>query len=147
MPRKVSLVSHFSVEQLKEKYRKSRDTVEARRWHLLWKVSSGWTVEKSALAVGLNYDYARTIVKRYNQQGEAGITNQRNKNRTHARGRKALLNEAQLQKLKEALQDRPEDGGNWTGSKVARWIEKETGTEKVWNQRGWDYLKKCGHAR
>ncbi|WP_293108399.1 winged helix-turn-helix domain-containing protein [Moorena sp. SIOASIH] len=30
----------------------------------------------------------------------------------------------------------------WTGPKVARWIEKETGVKKVWNQRGWDYLKK-----
>ena len=32
-----------------------------------------------------------------------------------------------------------------TGPKVARWIEKETGIEKVWNQRGWDYLKKLNY--
>ena len=30
---------------------------------------------------------------------------------------------------------------------MARWIERETGREKVWNQRGWDYLKKCGYSR
>jgi hypothetical protein len=26
---------------------------------------------------------------------------------------------------------RPADGGIWTGTKVARWIEKENGVEKV----------------
>jgi hypothetical protein len=44
------------------------------------------------------------------------------------------------------LKSRPEDGGIWTGPKVARWIEKETGREKVWNQRGWDYLKKLKYS-
>lgn len=29
---------------------------------------------------------------------------------------------------------------------MARWIEKETGVEKVWNQRGWDYLKKFRYS-
>ena len=41
---------------------------------------------------------------------------------------------------------RPADGGIWTGTKVARWIEKENGVEKVWNQRGWDYLKKLKYS-
>ncbi|NCS26814.1 MAG: winged helix-turn-helix domain-containing protein, partial [Microcystis aeruginosa BS13-02] len=49
-------------------------------------------------------------------------------------------------KLKEELKERPADGGIWTGPKVARWIEKETGREKVWNQRGWDYLKKSRYS-
>jgi len=48
---------------------------------------------------------------------------------------RALLNENQEQELLEQL-------GVWTGPKVARWIEKVTGRPKVWNQRGWDYLKK-----
>jgi transposase len=34
----------------------------------------------------------------------------------------------------------------WTVSKVARWIEKETQRQKVSNQRGLDYLKKCGSS-
>ena len=29
-------------------------------------------------------------------------------------------------------------------SKVARWIEQVTGRKRVWNQRGWDYLKRPG---
>ena len=56
------------------------------------------------------------------------------------------MKEEQFQKLKEELKERPADGGIWTGPKVARWIEKETGREKVWNQRGWDYLKKSRYS-
>jgi transposase len=51
-----------------------------------------------------------------------------------------------LQKLIAALRQRPADVGIWTVSKVARWIEKETQRQKVSNQRGWDYLKKCGYS-
>jgi transposase len=50
------------------------------------------------------------------------------------------------QKLVTALRSRPEDGGIWTGPKVARWLEKEIGRKKVGNQRGWDYLKKCKYS-
>ncbi len=30
--------------------------------------------------------------------------------------------------------------------KVADWIAKKTGREKVWPQRGWDYLRKCRYS-
>jgi len=46
----------------------------------------------------------------------------------------------------ERLESSPSDGGIWTGPKVARWIEEETRRPKVWNQRGWDYLKKCEYS-
>jgi len=39
MSKKAYLASHFSTEELKEKYRTCLDPVEARRWHLLWKIS------------------------------------------------------------------------------------------------------------
>ncbi|NES73692.1 MAG: helix-turn-helix domain-containing protein [Okeania sp. SIO2D1] len=139
----MNLVPHFSSAQLKEKYRKSKDPVEARRWHLLWKISLGWQIKDSAVAVGMNYDYARKIVKRYNELGEEGVKNQRKKPQTHKRGKKALLSDEQIAKLTNKITGKAPDGGNWTGPKVARWIEEETGVEKVWNQRGWDYLKKC----
>ncbi|MGL4881827.1 MAG: IS630 family transposase [Waterburya sp.] len=146
MPKKVYLAQHYSSTELKEKYLKSRDTVEARRWHLLWKISLGWTIKNSAVAVGYSYRYAQKILKRYNRNGEAGIINQKNKTSNHLRGKKRLLNCQQLEKLKEQIEQTPTDGGIWTGAKVARWIEKETGRGKVWNQRGWDYLKKCSYS-
>ena len=120
--------------------------VESRRWHLLWKVSLGWTVKNSAIAVGYSYPYAKSILKRYNQDGAAGVQNYKNKTSRHARGKRRLLSEQQLEKLTIAIEQKAPDGGIWTGTKVARWIEKETGQEKIWNQRGWDYLKKCNYS-
>ena len=46
----------------------------------------------------------------------------------------------------ERLESEPPDGGIWTDPKVARWIEETTGSQKVWNQRGWNYLKKCEYS-
>ncbi len=113
---------------------------------MLWKVAQGWTIKNSAIAVGLNYGYAQRIVKNYNRAGEAGVKVKPRAKEKHTGGKKALLSEAQLEKLTQALQEKPSDGGIWTGVKVARWIEQETGREKVWNQRGWDYLKKCSYS-
>ena len=50
--------------------------------------------------------------------------------------------ENQEEELLEQQECPPFDGGVSTGPKVARWIEKVTAGQLVWNQRGWDYLKK-----
>ena len=146
MPKTAYLAQHFSASELKAKYLKSRDPVEMRRWHLLWKISLGWTIKNSAVVVGYSYPYAQKILKRYNKDRAAGIINQKNRTSNHPRGKKRLLNCQQLEKLKQQIEQTAPDGGIWTGTKVARWIEKETGREKVWNQRGWDYLKKCRYS-
>lgn len=146
MPREIYLTNHLNADELKQKYLKSRDPVESRRWHLLWKVSMGWSIKNSAIAVGVSYTYGKKIVKKYNELGEEGVKNIKNKTRQQLGGKKPLLTEEQQDKLKKELETRPSDGGIWTGPKVARWIEKETGVEKVWNQRGWDYLKKFRYS-
>lgn len=146
MPKKAHLANHFSVNELRNKYISSQDAVEARRWHVLWKVALGWTIKNSAVAVGIDYQYAKKIIKRYNEFGVEGVKNKRKRTQMHRRGKAPLLNEQQLQKLVTQLSSRPADGGIWTGPKVARWIEKETKREKVASQRGWDYLKKCNYS-
>lgn len=146
MPKKAYLANHLSSDELKNKYRTCNEPVETRRWHLLWKISLGWTIKNAAIAVGLDYQYAFKILKKYNELGEEGVRNRRKKSSQHRRGKEPLLNEEQFQELIIQLQKRPDDGGIWTGPKVARWIEKVTGIEKVWDQRGWDYLKKCKYS-
>ena len=79
MVRKAKLVGHLTSLELKERYRKSQEAVAGRRWHLLWKISLGWSIKNSAIAVGMNYDYARKIVRKYNEQGEQAVENQRKK--------------------------------------------------------------------
>lgn len=140
MARIAYVANYYSADELKQKYT-NQESVSARRWHLLWKVALGLTIKNSALAVGINYDYGKEIVNKSQELGEKGVTNLEMKPRKHRGGKKQLLTEEQLKQLALEL-DRPTDGGIWTGTKVARWLEKETGVEKVWNQRGWDYLKK-----
>nr|WP_293109391.1 winged helix-turn-helix domain-containing protein [Okeania sp. SIO2F4] len=95
---------------------------------------------------GLNYQYSLKILKKYNDLAEVGIRNLKKKSVKHDRGKEPLFNEKQLLKLTVQLKKRPPNGGIWTGPKVARWIEKVTGIEKVWNQRGWVTRKKSKYS-
>jgi hypothetical protein len=148
MPRSAKLADYFNSQQLYQKYRKSPNRVESKRWHLLWKISLGWNIKQSAIMVGINYQYAVKIVKQYNQFGPEIVLKKKVQlqPREHKGGKKPLLDCRQVEKLSQALENRPSDGGIWTGPKLARWIEQETGKEKVWNQRGWEYLKRLGYS-
>ena len=85
-----------------------------------WKISLGWTVKNSAMAVGYSYSYAESILNRI-------VTKMENKdqefiqNKTshHARGKQRLLSHLQLENWR-AIEKKPTDGGLWTGTKVAR---------------------------
>lgn len=138
MPPKAHLNPHLTVEELKRLYRQAQDTTEARRWHLLHLISQRWTIKQAAQVVGLNYDYAKEIVRRYNREGPSAIQN-RSQNRQPSP--RSLLTPEQQQELRQVLKSPPADGGDWSGPKVARWIAAKTG-KQVWPQRGWDYLKR-----
>ena len=140
MPRKLHLEPHFSADELKTRYRASRDPVESRRWHLLWLVCEHTTLSDAATVVGLNYDYAREIVRDYNRHGADGLRNRRKDPRPQQS--RSLLSPEQLRALETRLAHPPDDGGLWNGPKVARLIAHITGASKVWPQRGWDYLKR-----
>jgi transposase len=90
------------------------------------------------MAVGISYAYALEIIKKYNELGEKSLKNRKKRNPKSGGEKRALLTNKELKKLAIALESKPSDGGIWTGPKVARWIEKERGVERVWNQRGWD---------
>ena len=48
-----------------------------------------------------------------------------------------MLTAAVLAALAERLKAPPEDGGRWTGPKVALWMARQLGVERVHPQRGW----------
>ena len=144
MPRQAQLADHLSAEELKAKYEHGQDRVERRRYHLLWLISQKWTIKKASEAVGISYEYGQQIFRTYNKEGVRGIRHRRRE--ITPPGKPELLNQQQKEKLKSCLEKAPEDGGVWTGPKVAQWIAKETGREKVWPQRGWDYLKRLGFS-
>ena len=54
----------------------------------------------------------------------------------------SVLTEAVLTALSARLREPPEDGGQWTGPKVARWLAARLGRAKVHAQRGWEALRR-----
>jgi transposase len=138
VPLRVQLKPHLTARELKRQYQQAQDHIELRRWHLLHLVDQQWTIKQAAQMVGFNYDYAKEIVRRYNQEGPIGVKNRSQRGQPSPR---SLLTLAQQQELQQALQTPPSEGGRWTGSKVARWIATKTG-KQVWSQRGWEYLQR-----
>lgn len=59
MPRTAYLADCIKQNELKEKYLTSLDSVESRKWHLLWKVSLWWTIKDSNRAVSIDYQYVK----------------------------------------------------------------------------------------
>jgi molybdenum-dependent DNA-binding transcriptional regulator ModE len=100
MVKKANLHPYLTSNELKSRYLSSSDRVESVEKHLLWLVSKSWTIQQAAQAVGLNYDYAKEILKGYNQQGEQAIANRRRQRAQPPSN--ALLNGEQLEQLRSS---------------------------------------------
>ena len=76
----------------------------------------------------------------YNAEGPDSLGDLRRRNGSTAR----VLTAEVLAKLGVRLKEPPDDGGLWTSAKVAAFIARELGLEKVAVQRGWEALNACG---
>jgi Homeodomain-like domain len=80
--------------------------------------------------------WVEQLAARYNAHGPDMLGDQRRRN-----GRAAsVLTAAVLAALAERLRTPPDDGGRWTGPKVALWMARQLGAERVHPQRGWEAL-------
>jgi transposase len=102
-------------------------------------VAQNWTIKRAAQAVDLNYDYAKELVRRYNQNGPEAIQSRTYRPKVSPR---SLLTSEQQRELQQLLMQPAADGEAWSGPKVAQWIAEKTGRSHVWPQRGWDYLRR-----
>ena len=101
MTRIAHLEPYLSATELKHRYRSATNPSEARRWQLLWLIALSKTIKEAAAVLGINYDYARSIVKSYNQHPETAI--QLKKQTPKQRPTHALLNTLQLEELRLSL--------------------------------------------
>jgi len=136
MPRKIILTDHLSVAELEQRYRQAQDPAARSHFQILWLRAQGQTTLQVAEVTGYSPHWIRTLVRRYNAGGADAMGDQRH----HNPGGQWLLSEEQKQELDQALQQPPEDGGLWTGPKVAAWMQKKI-QKPVHPQRGWDYLR------
>ena len=132
------IIEHLSVAELERRYRAAQDVTEARHTQAVWLLAQGRAVLDVAGVLAFAPRWVEQLAARYNAHGPAALGDQRRRN-----GRAAsVLTEAVLAALSERLREPPEDGGQWTGPKVARWMAARLGLAKVHAKRGWEALKR-----
>jgi transposase len=132
------IVEHLSVAALEERYRAARDVRQARHLQAIWLLAQGRTTLEVADVLAFTPRWLEELAARYNAHGPDALGDQRRRN-----GRAAsVLTEAVLEALAARLRTPPEDGGRWTGAKVALWMAAQLGLANVHPQRGWEALKR-----
>jgi transposase len=138
MGKRLQLVAHLSPEELERRYRHAAEATERSWWQILWLLARGQTVAAVADSTGYSRYWIGQIVRRYNDQGPAGMVNRRH---TRARRAPTLLSSAQIAELCQALAGQAPHGERWTSRQVADWMAERLG-RPVPKQRGWDYLQR-----
>jgi transposase len=145
MPKRLELSPHASTQELERRYRKARDPVERSHCQIVWLLAEGRTTGEVCEVTGYSPGWVRKIARRYNERGVEGLGDRRHGN--PGAKERALLDEAGEAELREALLAGPPasvGGGMWSGPKVALWIARRNGLEKVHVRRGFEYLRKVG---
>jgi transposase len=101
-------------------------------------LAKGRSTRETAEIMALSERWVDKLAERYARHGAVALGDQRRRNP----GARPLLAEEDLEALRKRLQTPPDDGGQWTGPKVARWIAARLGLEHVHPPRGWETLKK-----
>ena len=132
------IIEHLSIAELEERYRAAQSVTEARHTQALWLLAQGRSVLDLAGVLAFAPRWVEQLAARYNAHGPDALGDQRRRN-----GRAAsVLTPELLAALAARLREAPEDGGHWTGPKVARWMAGQLGLAKVHAQRGWEALQR-----
>ena len=137
-----TIASHLSKAELEARYETAADPVSKSHFHAVWLLSLNYGIEEVASILSFSTRWVRLLVKRYNEQGPDSLGDRR-----HANGAApAILTPEALSSLKERLKTPPDNGGLWTGPKVACWLAQFHDRKSVHKQRGWDALVAIGYS-
>ena len=136
MPKRLSIKTYLTVEELEIKYRSSKELIERSRYQIIWLLAKGMRTEEVSSVTSYKPDSIRKIARRYNDFGPSGLGDSR---KLHE-GAKPLLNEIQSAQLFQAISGPGPNGGLWNGRLVAEKMSELIG-RPVSRQRGWEYLK------
>lgn len=139
MPAPLKLPPHLSSAEIAQRYRACTDGVERTHWHIIWLLDQGQHVPAVAAQLGYTENWVRTIVHRYIDQGPDGLKDRRRRNP----GATPVVSAAVRGELHARLADPPDDGGLWTGPKVAAWLGERLG-RPIAPQRAWEVLRAIG---
>lgn len=131
-------VVYLSTDELETRFRGADTVVERTHFQVIWLLAKGRTVGETAEVTAISERWVSKLAARYGRCGAGALGDLRRGNR----GARPLLSGDDLEALRERLLTPPDDGGQWNGPKVARWIAWRLGLEHVHAPRGWEALKK-----
>ena len=131
-----AITPHLSVEALQGRYETADDPASKSHFHAIWLLSSGYDLDEVAQVLSFSTRWIRLLVKRYNEGGPGRLGDQRVYNGAEP----VILTPEALCALKTRIATPPDNGGQWSGPKVARWLAQFHTLAAVHDQRGWDAL-------
>ena len=137
-----TIKAHLSSAELEARYKTAVDPIGKSHFHALWLLSCGYEVDEVGELLAFSPRWVRALLKRYNEGGAEALGDQRSRNGT----KPTILTPDALAALKERIKTPPDDGGLWTGPKIARWLAKFHGIQTIHDQRGWDALIAIGYS-
>jgi transposase len=140
--RRIRIDGELSVEELETRYRAAKAGAERSQWQIIWLLAQGKPSEEVQAVTGYSLDWIRTLARRYNAAGAAGIGDRRHQNP----GRGSALKASQQAALKQAIMDGRTRGEHWDGKRVAAWISECVG-RPIHMQRGYEWLAKLGFSK
>jgi transposase len=133
---------HLSAAELKQRCETAVQPIAKSHFHALWLLSRGYDIAETAEILSFSTRWVHSLIKRYNEGGPEQLGDQRVHNGTEP----TILTRAALEALKQRLEALPDDGGQWTGPKIARWLAQFHGIKSVHDQGGWDALVALGYS-
>lgn len=141
MPAPLRLPPHLSAEEITRRSRTCCDGVEKAHWQIIWLLDQGQHIPAVAVHLGYTETWVRTIVHRYIDLGAEGLKDRRRSNP----GATPVVSATVRAELQRRLAEPPEDGGLWTGPKVAAWLSQRL-ERSVAPQRAWEVLRAIGYT-
>ena len=137
---------HLSSADLERRYETATEPIAKSHFHALWLLSRGYDIDETAELLSFSTRWVRILIKRYNEGGPDRLGDQRAHNGTPNGTPPAILTRQALAALEERLASPPDDGGQWTGPKIAHWLASFHALKSVHDQRGWDALVAIGYS-
>ena len=131
-----TIKEHLSSAELEARYKTAADPIAKSHFHALWLLSLGRAIGEVAKLLSFSPRWVGLLIKRDNEGGPAALGDRRAGNGAAPK----ILTRAALAALKERVQTPPDDGGLWSGPKIARWLARFHGLASVHDQCGWDAL-------
>ncbi len=138
----MTIKPHLGTAELEGRYETASDPVAKSHFHALWLLSKGYEIDEVAELLSFSTRWVYQLVRRYNDGGPDCLGDQRVNNGTAP----TIVTAPALEALRERLKTPPDDGGLWSGPKVARWLARFHKLKSVHDQRGWDALVAIGYS-